>query len=132
MSEIVYFSSRSENTHRFVQRLGRKAMRIPRLPAEDLPEIFEPYVLFTPTFADGEGRHAVPRQVIRFLNDLERRRLLRGVIASGNRNFGETFAIAGNVVAQKCQVPLLYCFELAGTDRDVARVNEGLNEFWKS
>ncbi len=29
MSLIVYFSSRSENTHRFVQRLGLPAVRIP-------------------------------------------------------------------------------------------------------
>lgn len=29
MSLIVYFSSSSENTHRFVQRLGLPAVRIP-------------------------------------------------------------------------------------------------------
>ncbi|HAP83837.1 MAG TPA: class Ib ribonucleoside-diphosphate reductase assembly flavoprotein NrdI, partial [Enterobacteriaceae bacterium] len=28
MSQLVYFSSRSENTHRFIQRLGLPALRI--------------------------------------------------------------------------------------------------------
>jgi hypothetical protein len=29
MSQLVYFSSSSENTHRFMQRLGLPAVRIP-------------------------------------------------------------------------------------------------------
>ena len=36
MSLIVYFSSRSENTHRFVQRLGLPAVRIPLNESEHL------------------------------------------------------------------------------------------------
>ncbi|NDV52258.1 class Ib ribonucleoside-diphosphate reductase assembly flavoprotein NrdI [Salipiger sp. PrR003] len=132
MGEIVYFSSRSGNTHRFVQSLGLHAVRVPRLETEPFPEVSRPYVLITPTYADGEGRKSVPRQVIRFLNAPERRGLLRGVIASGNRNFGANFALAGDVVAQKCGVPVLYKFELAGTDADVARVKQGLMEFWKN
>ncbi|HHG1355426.1 class Ib ribonucleoside-diphosphate reductase assembly flavoprotein NrdI, partial [Klebsiella pneumoniae] len=36
MSLIVYFSSRSENTHRFVQRLGLPAVRIPLNEREHL------------------------------------------------------------------------------------------------
>ena len=35
MSLIVYFSSRSENTHRFVQRLGLPAVRIPLNESSD-------------------------------------------------------------------------------------------------
>jgi len=38
--------------------------------------------------------------------------LLRGVIASGNRNFGEAYGRAGDVIARKCGVPWLYRFEL--------------------
>lgn len=88
------------------------------------------FVLITPTYADGQGRGAVPKQVIRFLNDPDTRHHLRGVIAAGNRNFGATFALAGDVVAQKCGVPVLYRFELAGTETDIARVSEGLDRFW--
>lgn len=129
---LVYFSSRSGNTARFVARLDRAALRIPIDPAEPMPAPRAPFVLVTPTYADGRGRGAVHKQVIRFLNDPETRANLRGVIASGNRNFGTLFAAAGDVVAQKCAVPVLYRYELAGTDTDVTRVKQGLDRFWKT
>lgn len=91
----------------------------------------EPYILVLPTYSDGEGRGAVSKQVIRFLNDARQRTLLKGVIASGNRNFGPYFAFAGDVVSKKCGVPVLYRFELAGTDTDLARVDHGMTKFWK-
>jgi protein involved in ribonucleotide reduction len=87
-------------------------------------------VLACPTFADGQGRGAVPKQVIALLNDPAARALLRGVIAGGNRNFGDTFAMAGDVIAAKCKIPVLYRFELAGTDTDIAHVRAGLEKFW--
>ena len=121
---IAYYSTASGNTRRFVARLGQPAMAI----GEGRPD--RPFVLVTPTYADHAGRFAVPKPVIRFLNDAAARGLLRGVIAGGNRNFGEFFARAGDVIAQKCGVPCLYRFELAGTEQDVARVREGLERFW--
>lgn len=132
MGGLIYFSSRSGNTARFVRALGLAADRIPIDPEDPLPAPRAPFVLITPTYADGAGRGAVPKQVIRFLNDPETRAHLRGVIASGNRNFGALFARAGDVVAQKCAVPVLYRFELAGTPTDIARVTEGLDRFWKT
>lgn len=129
MAELIYYSSASGNTARFVARLGLPALRIPVSPTEDMPEPLLPYVLICPTFADGQGRGAVPKQVIRFLNDPARRGLLRGVIAAGNRNFGETYALAGRVIAAKCNVPVLYSFELAGTETDIDRVITGLEKF---
>lgn len=71
----------------------------------------------------------VPKQVIRFLNNENNRNLLRGVIASGNLNFGVDFGKAGDVISAKCRVPYLYRFELMGTEVDVQRVREGLAEF---
>lgn len=130
MGGLVYFSSASGNTARFVERLGLKAARIPISPADQMPEPTQAYILISPTFADGEGRGAVPKQVIRFLNDPGRRALIRGVIAAGNRNFGATYALAGRVIAQKCHVPLFYSFELAGNENDLAHVTAGLQKFW--
>lgn len=130
MSGLIYFSSASGNTARFVARLGLGAGRIPISPADAMPEPTLPFVLICPTFADGQGRGAVPKQVIRFLNDPARRALLRGVIGAGNRNFGETYALAGKVIAAKCNVPVLYSFELAGNETDIARVRRGLEQFW--
>ena len=126
--DLIYFSSRSGNTARFVRRLRVAARRIPIAADEALPVPDGPFVLICPTYADGEGRGAVPKQVIRFLNDPATRARLIGVIATGNRNFGETYALAGRVIAAKCSVPVLYRFELAGTETDVARVRDGLEQ----
>ncbi|MDR7124753.1 class Ib ribonucleoside-diphosphate reductase assembly flavoprotein NrdI [Pseudotabrizicola sp. 4114] len=130
MGGLVYYSSASGNTARFVAALGLSATRIPIRPADPMPTPALPYVLICPTFADGMGRGAVPKQVIAFLNDPARRALIRGVIAGGNRNFGATYALAGKVIAAKCAIPVLYSFELAGTETDVTRVRAGLDRFW--
>ena len=133
MGEIVYFSSRSENPHRFVKKLGVPALRIP-LRADEALKVEGAFVLVVPTYCgeDGQGgvKGAVPKQVIRFLNDAENRANLRGVIAAGNSNFGATFGIAGDIISAKCQVPYLYRFELLGTQEDVVNVRHGLERFW--
>ncbi|ELY2858095.1 class Ib ribonucleoside-diphosphate reductase assembly flavoprotein NrdI [Cronobacter sakazakii] len=130
MTRLIYFSSRSENTHRFIARLGLPAARIPLEDRERL-RADEPYILVVPTYGGGGTASAVPRQVIRFLNDEHNRALLRGVIAAGNRNFGEGFCRAGDIIAHKCQVPFLYRFELMGTGQDIDNVRKGVSEFWQ-
>lgn len=136
---VVYFSSVSENTHRFVQKLGLPAIRIPLKNggAEGTLEVDEPYVLILPTYGGGKANGPdpdaggyVPKQVIAFLNNEKNRSLIRGVIAAGNTNFGAEFCYAGNVVSAKCGVPFLYRFELMGTADDVKAVRAGLAEFW--
>lgn len=129
MSLVVYYSSATGNTSHFVRRLGMQALRIEKKLSPYLLD--EPYVLIIPTYADGKGRGAVPKAVIHFLNHVKNRIWIRAVIAGGNRNFGLTYALAGTVVSEKCQVPCLYRFEMRGTDDDVERVRSLLNEFWK-
>ena len=133
--QVVYFSSVSENTHRFVQKLGLPAIRI---PLHGRVEVADPYVLILPTYGGGKANGPdpdaggyVPKQVIAFLNNEHNRSLIRGVIAAGNTNFGAEFCYAGNVVSRKCGVPFLYRFELMGTAEDVEAVRDGLADFWK-
>ncbi len=127
---LVYFSSASLNTHRFVEKLGLRSLRIPLSNSEQRLRVSENYILISPTFAGANGSGAVPKQVIRFLNDEKNRSHLRGVIASGSRNFGRYFGFAGNVIAEKCGVPLLYKFELMGTPEEVDTVRRGVSKFW--
>lgn len=131
MSTLVYFSSVSGNTQRFVEKLGLPAHRIPLYPKDEPLVMDEEFVLMVPTYGGGNGRGAVPKQVIKFLNDERNRSLIRGVIAGGNTNFGEAYGLAGRVVSAKCQVPHMYTFELLGTPRDVQQVHDGLEEFWR-
>lgn len=128
---IVYFSSKSNNTHRFVQKLDLPNIRI---PADEPIKVTADYVLVVPTYSSGQKkagkldlRGAVPKEVIHFLNEEENRRHCLAVISSGNTNFGDSYAIAGPILASKLQVPLLYQFELLGTKEDVARVKRLVN-----
>lgn len=133
---LVYFSSTSGNTARFVDKLGLKAQRIPLYRNEEPLLIDEPFVLVTPTYGGGQGRGeekgSVPKQVIRFLNDERNRQNIRGVISAGNTNFGDAFCLAGEIISRKCHVPHLYRLEVFGTQDDVDRVSEGLERWWVS
>lgn len=132
---LVYFSSVSGNTARFIEKLGARAVRIPLHGTDPALVVDEPYVLVTPTYGGGQGRGvekgAVPKQVIRFLNDEHNRGLIRGVISAGNTNFGEHFCLAGDIISRKCNVPHLYRLEVFGTPEDVERVSAGLERWWE-
>lgn len=132
---LVYFSSVSQNTARFIEKLGLRAQPIPLFASEPMLVVDEPFVLVTPTYGGGQGRGeergAVPKQVVRFLNVEQNRSLIRGVIAAGNTNFGDAFCAAGDIISRKCHVPHLYRLELFGTSEDVTRVSEGLERWWK-
>ena len=128
---VVYFSSATENTKRFVQKLGFENDRIPLRPRDGELLVNKRYVLITPTYGGGNVRGAVPKQVIKFLNVKENRDLCVGVISAGNTNFSEAFCLAGDIVSHKLQVPHMYRFELLGTSEDVSKVQEGLKEFWQ-
>lgn len=128
---IVYFSNVSNFTHRFVEKLEVPASRIP-IKAEEAGTftISEPATLILPTYG-ANGRDFVPRQVIRFLNQEQNRLLIDSVIGSGNVNFLEDYCRGADIVAEKLQVPLLYRFELAGTQDDVENVRNGL-KIWET
>ncbi|MGO3885169.1 MAG: class Ib ribonucleoside-diphosphate reductase assembly flavoprotein NrdI [Mycetocola sp.] len=130
-SSLIYFSSVSGNTDRFMTKLGRDADRLPLRKGDAPLAATEPFVLVTPTYGGGIEGGAVPKQVIRFLNDPDNRSLIRGVIAAGNTNFGEAYGLAGDIIAAKCRVPVLYRFELFGTADDVNTVDQGLDAFWQ-
>lgn len=128
---VVYFSSVSDNTHRFVRKLRARSVRLPLRTHEEPPEIREPYVLAVPTYGRPGGSGAVPPQVLKFLKHPANRQGLLGVLGAGNTNFGENYCLAARKIAAKCGVPLLHRFELMGTDQDVAHVDEGLMKLWQ-
>lgn len=128
---VVYFSSATQNTKRFVEKVGVPAQRIPLRATDPALRVDYDYVLITPTYGGGTARGAVPKQVIHFLNVAENRAHCLGVISSGNANFGSAYALAGDIVAAKLRVPLFYRFELLGTPDDVRAVREGLRALWQ-
>ncbi|MFT4147984.1 MAG: class Ib ribonucleoside-diphosphate reductase assembly flavoprotein NrdI [Micrococcaceae bacterium] len=131
MGQLVYFSSASNNTHRFTEKLAVPSLRLPLYTKEETPIVSEDFVLMVPTYGGGREKASVPKQVIKFLNVPENRAHIKGVIGSGNTNFGSDYCLGADIVARKCKVPVLYTYELMGTQEDVEKVREGLKEFWQ-
>jgi protein involved in ribonucleotide reduction len=125
--DVVYFSYKSENTKRFVEKLTDISYRIPIIWNDNDPLIVEKeYVLFVPTYGSGHDEHVIPKSVKKFLNIKTNRGLLRGVVGMGNRNFGEHYCMAANKIAAKTGVPIIAKVEIFGTEYDVATVKERL------
>jgi protein involved in ribonucleotide reduction len=132
MYDVVYFSSVSENTKRLVEKLGLKSVRIP-LKSDEAERFTYDHdsVLVVPTYGSGEEKTSVPKQVIKFLNNPENRKHIKGVVATGNTNFGESYGLAGDIVAKKLGVPLLQRIEILGTPEDIEQLKERLNKLWE-
>mgnify|MGYP006286976249 FL=1 len=132
MYDIVYFSSVSENTKRFVEKLGHPTFRIP-IDTREAAEFTHDHesILVTPTYGGGNEKATVPKQVIKFLNNPENRKHVKAVVAGGNTNFGTHFCKAGEIVAHKLGVPLIYRFEVTGTREEVIECKERLERLWQ-
>jgi len=59
MSGLVYFSSSSENTLRFIERVGLPAVRIPLNERERI-QVDEPYILVVPSYGGGGTAGGAP------------------------------------------------------------------------
>jgi len=127
---IVYFSLTSENTKRFVDKLSFPAERIPLRRNEEELMVDYNYILIVPTYGAGRDTNAVPKQVIKFLRHREHRAQCMGIIGSGNKNFGEHYLLAARILSEKLDVPLLYGFEISGTQTDVCETEKRIIGWW--
>ena len=131
---IVYYSTSTNNTHGFVEKLGMESVRIPKRASEEMPVVNRPYCLITPTYkggttVTGDDESAVPKQVQRFLEHADNASFGKLVVAGGNINFGKYFCIAGKEIAEKYGIPYKYRFELRGNEEDVAILKHNLKTF---
>ncbi|EST52336.1 ribonucleotide reductase [Brevibacillus panacihumi W25] len=107
---MIAYDSRTGNVQRFVDKLND---RLPSVQIQPDLRVDKPFVLITYTTGFGQ----VPEKVEAFLAD--NHAYLRGVAASGNRNWGANFAKSADWIAQRYRVPVLAKFELSGTTRDL-------------
>jgi protein involved in ribonucleotide reduction len=124
---LVYFSNVSENTKRFVEKVTNNGVRIPvrSSDARDFSVDFE-YVLVVPTYGGGAEGPAIPKPVRVFLNNPANRDLLRGVIGTGNTNFGKHYCKAADMISAKTGVPIIARVEITGTPSDIELVKQRL------
>ena len=128
---LVYFSNYSENTKRFVEKVTNNGIRIP-LRASDAGDfsVDSEYVLVVPTYGGGAEAPAIPKPVRVFLNNPANRDLLRGVIGTGNTNFGEHYCKAADMISAKTGVPVIARVEIMGTPEDVELVEQRLEKLY--
>jgi protein involved in ribonucleotide reduction len=112
---LIAYDSKTGNVRRFIEKL-----KLPAVQIEDTMILDEPFVLVTYTTGFGQ----VPAKVMSFLKYNHPR--LKGVSASGNRNWGEGFARSADRIAEMYGVPVLGKFELSGTQRDVDNFRQGV------
>jgi len=119
--KVVYFSF-SGNVRRFINKTElADVMEITQNNCDEKIDV--PFILVTGTIGFGE----VPQPVQSFLD--VNYDLLRGVAASGNRNWGQNFAKAGRSISEKYQVPLLMKFEVQGTQSDISEFKDKVGQF---
>lgn len=121
----LFYLSQTGNTQSFVERLDLPAQRI----QSEILSVQKPYILITPTYGGRCEGYLCP-MLKNFLFHNKNLFFLRGVIGSGDRSFGKTFCYTARLISQRYHVPLLYTYELRGTDQDVNTV-KGLISSWK-
>lgn len=111
--KIVYISL-TGNVEKFVNKLENEKLEI--ISGEE--EIKGDFVVVTNTMDYGELDFALEE----FLDEHESQ--IKGVAASGQRGYGNDFAISADVIAKKYRVPIIHKFEDEGTENDVQIVKE--------
>lgn len=115
---VIAYDSKTGNVKRFIQKLDADAECI---QIDEEMSLDTPFVLVTYTTGFGQ----VPEKVQKFL--ARNHGQLQAVAASGNRNWGQCFAVSADRIASQYNVPVLYKFELSGTPSDVANFQERMN-----
>ncbi|KPN95054.1 class Ib ribonucleoside-diphosphate reductase assembly flavoprotein NrdI [Lysinibacillus sp. ZYM-1] len=105
---MIVYASRTGNVRNVVSKLQAETVEL----SEEL-QLNKPYLLIT--YTDGLGD--IPAKVARFLE--KNRDFCKGVVASGNSNFGHNvFGAAGEKIAATYHVPLVRKLDLRGNQTD--------------
>jgi protein involved in ribonucleotide reduction len=107
---MIVFTSRTGNARYIVSQLELPSVEI----TVDLA-VSVPYILFT--FTDGLGE--IPEIVVAFLNNFSNIQNLKGVVATGNVNFGDNFCNSAEIISKKYNVPIIRKIDLRGTKEDL-------------
>lgn len=110
---LVVYDSLTGNIQRFINKLEMRSIKI----TPDLV-INEPFVLITYTTGFGE----VPKSVDHFLT--QNNQYIKGVVGSGNINWGQHYCGAAEIISKQYDIPLLHKFELSGNKNDVEKIKQ--------
>lgn len=109
---MIVYASRTGNVRYVVGQLGVDAIEM----TESLI-VNKPFVLFT--YTDGLGSVPLVTEKFMLTNGIH----CKGIIVSGNQNFGHTmFGGAGDILASKYNVPLIAKLDLRGNSKDYEQI----------
>lgn len=114
---IYFYSSKSENTLRFVNKVNLPAVRLPLRKNDPMPMPIADYILITPTFGAGKIAGSIPPMVKQFINETRGAHCV-GLVGGGNTTFG-AYCTAADLISQKLQIPVYQKFEVLGLPSDV-------------
>ncbi|MEC0209704.1 class Ib ribonucleoside-diphosphate reductase assembly flavoprotein NrdI [Paenibacillus ehimensis] len=116
---IIVFDSLTGNVERFVKKIqGFNKEKI-----HNTLIVNEPYVLVT--YTTGKGQ--VPRSTLDFLNN--NYKYLVAVAASGNKGWGDMYALSADIISSAYRVPILHKFELSGLRSDIDIFTQEVHKF---
>ncbi len=118
----IYYDSKTGNVERFVNRLKQHR----DWPVQKIGASFKPlHAGHLITYTTGFGE--VPLSTQHFLE--ENSDLIRSVSSSGNRNWGQNYALAATKISEQFKLPVLMEFELSGTMTDIQKFIDNIEGF---
>ena len=116
---MIVYASRTGN----VKNVCSKLEGIECVSISDVINLGENFFIFT--YTDGLGE--VPQHVEEFLRS-NNNFFLKGVIASGNTNFGTKYCLSADKISRKYNVPIVAKIELRGTKKDIIKITKSYDE----
>ncbi len=110
---MIIYASRTGNVRSIANKVSIIDPTIPCSDMKTIVDVSEPFILLTYTTDLGKA----PEEVISFMK--QHHHLCRGVIASGNINFGKAnFGKAADVISEMFNVDTLHKIDLRGKEAD--------------
>lgn len=114
---VIVFYSFTGQTRRFVEKV-KAVSTVECIELKDDLKVDSRFILLTSTIGFGQ----VPEPVATFLENNHKNMV--AVMSNGNKNWGQNFAKAGDIISEHYKVPLIARYELAGTNEDVQTLIE--------
>ena len=111
----IYYDSKTGNVERFIKKMQSQRPDWHFIKINPTMIIKSEGHFLTFTTKIGE----VPETTDKFLENGNNSKLIKSVSSSGNRNWGQFFALAVDKIHQKYGIPVLMKFELSGTSTEV-------------
>jgi len=112
---MIVYTSRTGNVRYIESKLN-----LPSCEIHDGLVTTYPYFLFT--YTDGLGD--IPKHVVEFLNISNNQQNLKGIIVSGNTNFGDSFCKPAETISKWFNIPIIRKIDLRGNKEDLTVIRQ--------